>query len=276
MTTELTSYGDCLEPGIYGLHSRFRNSINYVMGSRLVTLVSGKAGSGPFHIVVSGLSRCSSRSLLVTPGFVHAGEVRLMLPAEKKYHSVPSPRGLNLQPARVLLERLQSLVARYAHDRSLAFLIDGGRRKRFRTSFERSFYERAVVGWGLFLDGRLIEAVHLLRGMGFGFTPSGDDFIAGVASGLYVMHRHWRLELCGQLRSVRDNRDRGNVVSENFVAFAAEGRFMENIKLLIESFLTGGGERFSERVRRVMDSGETSGADFLTGLICSFKMHGLG
>jgi hypothetical protein len=32
----------------------------------------------------------------------------------------------------------------------------------------------------------------------------------------------------------------------------------------------------SERVRRVMDSGETSGADFLTGLICSFKMHGLG
>ena len=63
----------------------------------------------------------------------------------------------------------------------------------------------------------------------------------------------------------------GNIISDNFLLFAYRGFFFEKIKNLLLSLLGGGGIEIKENTLALLDMGETSGADFCTGLISGLK-----
>ena len=61
------------------------------------------------------------------------------------------------------------------------------RRKNFRRGFERLFADQIGRGVHQVFNGKLLEGIRYLRGCGFGLTPAGDDFIAGLLVGLNLL-----------------------------------------------------------------------------------------
>ena len=273
--TTLISYGDCVQPGYYRIHSSFENAINFTEGERLVSLVNMKVGSGPFHIVLSRLDQVRTDSIRVTGLDVQAGGVLLQFEKSRKYISVPSPLLVDIHAARKLLLCFQDTVVNSSPALSLMFLIDGRRKRHLASDYEKAYVKRAVSGWTYFMEGKCEEGIRLMKGSGYGFTPSGDDFIAGMATALYMIRRFFKRDVSEELELILRSSAGGNIISESFNTFAAKGHFMERIKTLIEAIVEGNEKKLILHAPAVIATGETSGADFSTGLLCAFKMHAL-
>jgi hypothetical protein len=271
----LLSYGDCIKPGYYRIHSSFENAINFTEGKRLVSLVNMQAGNGPFHIVLSQLDRFRIDSIRLTERYLEAEGVRFEFEGSKKFISVPSPSFINSASALRLLLRFQDILIQSSPALSLVFLIDGRRKRNLVSAFEKALAERAVSGWTYFMEGKVEEGARIMRGVGYGFTPGGDDFIAGIATGLYMLQRFFGGDVSEELEVILRNSVSGNVVADSFIALAAKGHFMEGIKNFIEAIVEGNEKKFVFRAPELIEMGETSGADFSTGILCAFKMHGM-
>jgi len=99
---------------------------------------------------------------------------------------------------------------------SLAFIFDNGRFSHFDSEFEKAFVKRMGDGVKLIWAGQIIRGVKRLKGCGFGLTPSGDDFIAGLLFGLNVIQ---------QAR----NKDLGWLIAGVYEASRDENIFVRNI-----------------------------------------------
>jgi hypothetical protein len=271
----IIGYGDCIEPGRYRIHSCFANAINFIQGKLFVSLVNVKVGFGPFHIVLSLLNRVRVDSIRVTEEYLETDEMRLPFRGSMKYISVPSPAVRNIHTAGNLLLYFQDMLAHSSPPRSLLFLISGTGEKEHKSAYEKALVERAVRGWNYFLEGDLKKGIRTMSGAGYGFTPSGDDFIAGIAAGLYVIRQFFDRDVSEAIEVILENSDSENILSSVFITLAARGHFVERIKNLIEAIVEGNVAKLSIHVGRVIEMGKTSGADFCAGLLCAFKMHAM-
>jgi hypothetical protein len=329
---KILSVGDRVEAGPYRLHSRFRRVANYLleagrprpelrhegppspgfgeasaapptadMAARpapLLCLVARSVGPGPIHIVVGG-EIPEADSLTVEPGALRIGTARHALDDCPRYDSA-LPAG-PLKPAR--LADLASHVRARAHPKSLAFLLDKARTAGFRGGFEQNLVRQVREGAGLLFGDEPARGARLLRGCGFGLTPSGDDFLAGVLIGLNLAlvgrgrpdatahlggssgpalpPDHYqtagrarapaRAEKATLLDKILSAARGENVLSNAFLDLAADGRVNEAMKQLITALTGNAAKNVGEAADRVLAQGETSGADVLTGLVLA--MH---
>jgi hypothetical protein len=166
------------------------------------------------------------------------------------------------------LKILETILIRKSNLKSLTFLLDNKRVRNFRAGFDRAFVTQIMAGATRMFS---TSGVKRLAGCGFGLTPSGDDFIAGMLIGLNVLQR-----LTG-----RSNRRLGqtiysaakgnNLLSNSFLWLARDGRISEKMQKLISALFYHGDTEVKERTEEVMAAGETSGADLLTGFVMTVK-----
>jgi hypothetical protein len=169
------------------------------------------------------------------------------------------------------LSALDDLLKEAAPPKSLAFLLDGKRRKNFRPGFERAFAAQITRGAQQLFHGRLLQGIRQLKGCGLGLTPAGDDFIAGFLTGLHLLQK-----LSGQDAQSRANAifraARGNnIFSNTFLDLARRGLLFGHMKDLILSLITGSESSVRKAARKLFGVGETSGADLATGLFMTLK-----
>jgi hypothetical protein len=269
----LISFGDCLQPGIFTLHSKFQNVINYVRDNGLVSLVTAEIGNGPANIVLQHLSFKIDSRVTVSDNFVTIDQSRFNLIPKKMFISKLSYSSIDLSSFENRLCLLEKEVRRCSHLKSYVFLIDETRKKHFVSSFEKALVERVQTGWDYFLRKDISTGMHLIMGSGFGFTPSGDDFIAGISAGMSLIRNLYEIDVGEEVDTIYLNSTTGNVVSRNFIFHALKGHFLEKIKDMLQSLITGDENELVHNSMNVIALGQTSGADFLCGLICSFKMH---
>ncbi len=269
----LISFGDCLHPGIYTLHSKFQNVINYVRNNGLISLVTAEIGNGPANIVLDHLSFKSDHQVAVSDNFVTIDQSKFNLIPSKRFISKLSFSSIDLSSFENKIFLLEKEVRRCSPSKSYVFLIDETRKKHFVSSFERALVDRVQTGWDYFLQKDISNGIRLIRGSGYGFTPSGDDFIAGISAGLHLIHNLYEIDVCGEVDTIYLNYTTGNVVSRNFIFHALRGHFLEKIKDMLQSLINGDENELIHNSMNVLALGETSGADFLCGLICIFKMH---
>jgi hypothetical protein len=270
----LTGYGDCVAPGSYSLHSHFPKAVNYTCGDVLLSLVTEDIGNGPASVVFRELPAGDRDHCTVGEGTLRLGENAFVLPVERMYDStLPA---LTADPA-VLAKNLvhfSRIIKRESPPLSYAFLIDERRERFFVSSFERALLDRVRAGWKCFREGDVRSGARLLRGTGYGFTPSGDDFIAGYLSGLYLVQWFFHEDVAERRGALRSARGTGNPVSDSFIRHAMHGHFAERGKALLLALVRGGSSAVEETALKVLFLGETSGADFSTGLVCALKLCG--
>lgn len=263
MKCRLLSIGDRAAEGSYALHSRFRKAVNFVNGGRLTALVTPDVAAGPVNIIIEGLEPDSVRTLEVRGDSVLINGIPFAFSAGQIYDSSMNFCSGRKIPRQNILH-LGNLLREHAPEKSMVFLLDPGRKKEFRPGFEAAVCSQLQQGADLCFRGAVEEGVTKLHGCGFGLTPSGDDFIAGMMTALCALGEEGS-------RGLRDRIFRhaqgGDVLVSSFLGLAHDGRVNELMRSLLESLLNKEQDAITNAAVRCFAVGATSGADLCTGLL---------
>ncbi|MFH2202997.1 MAG: DUF2877 domain-containing protein [Elusimicrobiota bacterium] len=267
----ILSVGDRVRAGVFPLHSRFARAVNFLDGEFLVSVVGEAVGEGPLNIVMSGLSAEGVQSLRVGAGEIVLGAKRWDLAGVPVYHSGAG----DLPPRRAGFDaRLTAFAQRIlsaAPDDSLAFLLDERRVARLRPGFARALAQRTRRACALLLDGETAAGVRMLGACGFGLTPSGDDFLAGLLLGLHFLANMSGRDFGAAIRTIRRHARGGGVFSRTFLHLAGEGLFFGRLKAAAAALLGGGTREVREGADALLAVGHCSGADLAAGFIFSLR-----
>ena len=247
------------------LHTAFRHVINCIVDGRLVSIVTPAIGSGPNNIVVdsadltflTGREECICNLNAIDFRNARVFDSRLVL---DKYDTSEFLTNLHF---------LEQIVIDEASPLSCAFMLDERRGSFFITPFETNVRDYLRNSYSRFIDGS-IEEVDILKGVGFGLTPQGDDLISGTLVAIYVYGLLKQLPTEGLRHEIYDRARTSNEISRSFLLYASLGRVYEKFKDLLDA-LAHDRTRIHDAASRFLGIGETSGADVSTGFIVSMK-----
>ena len=178
------------------------------------------------------------------------------------------------------LINLSSLILKMigtAPPKSLVFLLEPAKIIHFQATFEKAYFERMINAKDLIGAGSFLDGVSLMKGCGFGLTPSGDDCIAGMMTGLHVIRLiNGRARFDMPIDCILNAAIGDNPLSNAFLKAAAAGRVDEKQKRLLESLCQDRDDMVLSHAARIMATGETSGADWLTGLVIGIQLEKKG
>ena len=272
---ELFSIGDRLRVGAYKLHSRFRRVINFVKDGYLASVVTEEVGGGPVNIVIKNFPIDYVKTLSIEGDFILVNGNRFEVNSGIIYNSTIDFT-LEFFKDRYInnLHTLRDLLIFHSPERSLSFLLDEGREEYFKTAFERAFVNRIKIGAEELFSGKIETGISLLKGAGYGLTPSGDDFISGVLSGLYILENLFNYNLTTIRDKIYKLSKTHNLISSSFLYFSSRGEFFERVKNLITSIIYKGKRDVEKHFFKLMGVGDTSGSDIGTGLFMTLKKGG--
>jgi hypothetical protein len=121
------------------------------------------------------------------------------------------------------------------------------------------------------IDNLSAEVLDRLIGLGYGLTPSGDDFLAGLVMGLYKMGR----VKDGQYLANHFNgaaTKRTTTVSLTFYRALNQGFVTEPFSELLEVIGSGETKLLVRALERIGKLGATSGWDTLTGILFGISL----
>ncbi len=262
---ELLSMGDRVGAGSYRIHSRFRRAVNLTDGVRMVSVVSPSVGAGPINLVVRGFEPLALRSLRVSERSVTLNGSELEFDGTMLYSSAIELGDGDLDRLVRGLPLFYDVLVELAPRGSLAFLLDGSRLRDLRPGFELSVARHVSHCVDDILHGRMLRGVARLRGVGFGLTPSGDDFIAGMLIAMNVLERASGTRLGAACARVLEAARTESVVSGAFLELASRGRVFESMKRLIGALARGSAAEIRSSAERLLAVGSTSGADIAVG-----------
>ncbi|MCD6168312.1 MAG: DUF2877 domain-containing protein [Caldisericia bacterium] len=272
---ELLSIGDRLHIGNYKLHSRFKRVVNFVKDGYLASVVTEEVGGGPVNIVIRGFPINCVKTLSVGDGFIIVNESRFEINKNLVYSSkIDFSLEFSMDRYKKNLNTLRDLLIFHSPERSLSFLLDKRREGYFKSEFERTFVRRIKKGADELFSGRVESGINLLKGVGYGLTPSGDDFISGVLSGLYILENLFNYDLTTVRAKIYKLSKTHNLISSSFLYFSSRGEFFERAKNLIISIIYKSPRDVEEYFFKLMGVGDTSGSDIGTGLFMTLMKGG--
>jgi len=263
----LTLIGDAVRPGNYVQHSVFRRVANYVNESHLVSLVDDSTGAGPANIVLKSYPTVWPKHLAIRENTISFNNVTVDLKEIPVFVSAMKIPPVSNPDEPLLLPQIKKYLINIAPAKSLVFLLSPERCLDFKQSFDRNYMLKMSQAVHTWQTGAFLMAVTMMKGCGFGLTPGGDDFIAGLLTGLHLIQKNDQLNLDKLIRKVLLTAQGGNRLSNAFLEFAAEGRLTARQQELVYAMYIGQCESLENTVGKVVAIGETSGADWLTGLI---------
>jgi hypothetical protein len=272
----LLSYGDQIAPGGYHLHSRFTRAVNFIQGKELLSFVDGSVGAGPLNVVVRELPAADFELVCVKDHFICVGSEEFALDDVHRYDSaVELPPGFAIESLNRGLRVLKETLRQIAPTQSLMFLLDGPEPQTLGSGFESALAQRYVEGCRLLKEGRYAEGARRIKGLGWGLTPSGDDFLCGLLIAWNLSSSLFHANNAKAIEEVSRCAENGNVFSTALLRCAKEGRVFERLKGVIEAVVRTNEGEIAMSARSLMSVGETSGADTATGLIFGLENHEL-
>jgi hypothetical protein len=124
--------------------------------------------------------------------------------------------------------------------------------------------------------GRVSSAARRLAGLGYGLTPSGDDFLTGVCGALGLAAAVLSDNVGGrQTRSCRDQAmaiaaaavGRTTLLSATWLDFAARGEFSAEVGDLLVALADMNGDEIERAARQLLAVGGLSGLDTAVGVL---------
>lgn len=262
--------GDHIVSGEYYIHSQFDHVINFINKERMLFLVDNSVGAGPISIVVSGVKLPKISRLKITKKFISTNLFKFPKDGSSSYNSALKFTDINWQqlPQNILWWR-QALL-KLAHPLSLAFLLEKKRLSNFKSSFEKNFAVRMLAGMDALLNHNLALGARTIKGCGFGLTPSGDDFLAGVLFGLNFINNNFGNHIKKNINKINElyRESLGeSIMSNTFLHLAKNGWAHEKLKSLLRALVGSNLAEISKYTEILLKTGETSGADLAVGLL---------
>jgi len=220
------------------------------------------------NVVLQDLGIPNGQRVFVGHDFIRIGETEFALTEARRYNSaiaIPpeSPPGLIASGFACFRAALQKA----APPRSLIFLVESGSGHAASWDFETALAERFSDGLRLLRDGRYVEGVHKIKGLGWGLTPSGDDFICGLLIALHLRQALFEENTSSIIEDIGREAAGANPFSTAFLRCAQEGRVFERLQRVLTAILRAAENEIAESAQQLASFGETSGSDLAAGLI---------
>ena len=283
------------------VHSVFRRSFNIITGAdELIGVVRKDVPNGPANIVTDLPLQSDFISLDVRVGMkvrksrnrlsIGSGSIVVSLenvrewdPRKRIYGQMDNPQNI-----RNKLKVVQQLIKSKARHDGLGQLvgdieriISGGQVANWELNEiakkALASIQRLISMFRARNFGGLKENAKDLVGLGIGLTPSADDMLAGFMASNVILSNFLNDEDTYYISKVNKSiismtKGRTNLFSQQLLRYAAIGEVNESIGDLIEAIITTTTDKVMENTNRVLEIGETSGADTVLGILLSFHI----
>jgi len=266
----IIDFGSYIDKGNYTLHTNFQNVHNYISEQGLVSLVVPAVGSGPNNIVLTEIPKKSYHKLTIDSTGIHFENRSISY----KKAIITDESDLKISDYSHLKNKIDTIIAgllSFVELKSLAFLLYPELENNFQSSFERAFLihvKSAIKDINL---SNLVEVAAKMKGVGFGLTPSGDDFNCGM---LYALHYLSDINLADKdkiIEQLYKNSLGKNQISNTFLKFAYLNKQYEKFFNLLKAMKYDNDEEIINCAKRVLKAGHSSGSDMLTGFLFTLQ-----
>lgn len=258
--------GDRLSPGTYFLHSRFRGVVNFRNVSGGIVFVTIRpewiAGNG---VAVHDPAVLEADTLRIHADRVFAGTVRMDRNAMETYDSAMP---LDAMHSRAFENAIHAMPDQYGHlfpPDSMFYVVRPVKKELLTGAFDIQCMQRATAAASCLLDGRLEKGVSMLKGMGRGLTPAGDDFIAGLLHALTIHEHITGKEYAATREKIFSAAKGTNLLVNSGLFLAKTGSCTRLLKNFVLSCCRKGPHE--EETKALLSRGATSGADLLAGIV---------
>ncbi len=152
------------------------------------------------------------------------------------------------------------------------------------TSLEKTLRKRVIEVFDQIHKRKILKAVRLLRGVGIGFTPSGDDFIMGLVLAINLRIKlgisHQKNVLPSNLfaRKYEELKKQiikiayyGNDFMDFHLKLISDYRVPLKIKLMLEWLMNGSKINLQKYISPLAKTGHSSGMDIICGFITGME-----
>ena len=271
---KIIGFGDYIFDGEYFLHSSFKNSINFFNKDKILTIGNKKIGNGPTNIIFNDISLLREKRILIKENKkIFIDEIEIDICEDNIYNSKLRVEKFNLEKFNENLNLFESYIKIISNGKGISPLLTNNF-KFDENILLNKFIRKIKLGSEKIFSGDLAGGINDIKGVGIGLTPSGDDFIYGLISGLNIIEILYNKDLKYLKKLIYEIAKGDNLISNNFLFLASKGLFFEKAKSLIYSLFYGDEREILECTRDILQIGETSGVDFSVGLILTLKKGG--
>jgi len=253
------------------LHSKFNSAVNFISGETFVFVVNESVGPGPLNIVIKGIVPMSVNSLIIEDECIYLNDSKLDFDADKFYDPLIYLHEFDYNNLILNLGFLENLIKKLSPPHSLAFVFDSGRRPEFTSSFESEYIKRIDLGVQEILFGNILVGVGLIKGLGPGLTPAGDDFNSGLLIALNLVEKICNWNLQKSINLIWQEAVGSNPFTNAFLLCASRGLLFNKFRELLNAVLYSDQKIILNKTESVLSIGETSGADQLVGFLIGMK-----
>lgn len=270
---KLKSIGDRFPPKkLTKIYSCFEQAVNFKNGEMVVSLVSPQISAGPFRIVLQGIKPESILTCERTEDSVILNDkIVLSYTNRQIYQSANDFDDSHPDNISVAITELRNLFIQKGMQSTLLILFDAGQHKEGMTAFEQTLATQFQQAFNLLQKSEYEQAVLGFKGRGYGLTPAGDDFNAGLLLGLKFREQTEKKEL-SKIRSVIYHNSLGqNLLVNTFLLQSYRGWYDEKWKYLLLA-LNKQRDNIKAALDEILKQGETSGADALAGFLAAWEI----
>ncbi|MEA1972034.1 MAG: DUF2877 domain-containing protein, partial [Candidatus Cloacimonadota bacterium] len=234
----------------------------------IISLVNNKIGLGPNNILISNFPNNAEQTINIENAKLFIGNTALKIDDTDIYKKIKIDID-NLEELQYIIYKLKENLN--LKSKSLGFLINPEKKIHLESTFDKIFFHQVRRNVMDFSFNNLPNISKKMKGLGFGLTPSGDDFNSGILYGLNLLNTIEGIELSKLIDDCYQNSLGKNLISNTFLKFAYLNEYYDNFYNLMLSLKSKNSKTISYYRNRVIDSGHTSGSDMLTGFILTLK-----
>ncbi|MBU1239100.1 DUF2877 domain-containing protein [Myxococcota bacterium] len=264
---KIAALGDNVPLGTYHFHSRFTHVVNYQNDNGIISFVDSAKDLSGRTLLVSVLPR-GEEPVVVFSSHVLVAKRHLSTGDACQYDS--SFEGfapeLSLES---FVHAMKRVLRTNAPELSLAVLYDSGHEVAFTSSFEKAVLARFKKAFASMGGGDVVDCVDQFKGVGFGLTPSGDDFITGLLYALSSLAPEGAL--LALKKTILERVQSCTALSFQFMSDAAAGIYPQDIKSLFLCAQSGDDNGVGRHLQDILSHGHSSGADTIAGMVAGFE-----
>ncbi len=267
---QLVSLGNAIPWGYYDqILSSHPRAVNFQRGKLVVSVCAVNSVPGPFRVVLGANKVQKIRSLRVeTEKLVIDEAVELNYDPKQQYQTPSFPISAQNIVGKRIAAAAEEFQAQCPEDCVAGLVMNGS---KAQSDYHRVLAACFKQGSKLLQEKKWQEGVNCFKGRGFGLTPSGDDFLVGLITGLAwlerILDKDW-----SDLRSRLTKLARGgNPLQNCFLDQAADLALNQDWAEYLLALQRPGADHVPWQTR-IMSTGSTSGADSLSGFFFAFDI----
>jgi len=266
---DILKIGDFLPEGEFSLHSAFNNILNLSSkGNRLISFVNDISYFSPNSFLVSNIELKEIKQVTISTNSFNINKKEFEFKKELEFSS----QIVFKKPTEIFQTTLsfQNKYLSLFPKKSLAFLLDAEKEKDFTSRFDKAFVNHSKQAIQHAISGNLKECTSMMKGVGFGLTPSGDDFNAGVLFGLSLLEISRKQDFSALKKDLFELAIGKNLICNELLRQAHNSKFFFRLKSLLEAIYINQND-IDIQFKKMQEHGSSSSGDILTGFIFIIK-----